>query len=167
MIVAAKFGKSIAAMPANSCMPVSTDPPLLAISVRIGSKTNKVLRRANNFSVNWLNYVDRKAVTVLSGSVDSHDKLAAVNIPYEMILDAPVLLRAVAYAVCEKKSTVEAGDHEIFIGSVLGAMASLDFDESWKFEDYGPILYLGSEFRNPYARLGPHGRMKFSKSSRV
>jgi len=167
MIVAAKYGENIAAMPANSCMPVSNDPPLLAVSVRIGSKTNKVLRRAKNFSVNWLNYVDHRAVTILGSTVDDPDKLAATNILYDIILNTPVLVRGVAYAVCEKESIVEAGDHQIFIGSVLGAMASLDFDENWKFEDYRPILYLGSEFKNSYATLGAHCRKKLSSSIKI
>jgi len=153
MIVAARSGKFVAAMPANSCMPVSNDPPLFAVSVHKGAKTNQILKQSKNFSINWLNFSDRKIVKVLAEKNNSSDKLAALNIPYQEVWQAPVLIRAQAYAICKMKSVQVVGDHDLFIGSLMGGMASLDFDQNWKFDEYRPILYLGSGFRNPYTTL--------------
>ena len=126
---------------------------MIAVSVRKGSKTNAVLKKAKNFSINWLDLRNRKIVAQLSSGNRSPDKLKALNIPYLIVFGAPVLNASVAYAICKKESEFEAGDHDLFVGRLLGAMASLDFDENWRFEDYKPVLYLGSNFRNPFATL--------------
>jgi hypothetical protein len=37
-------------------------------------------------------------------------------------------------------------------------MGCLDFDENWKFENYRPILYLGSSFRDTFSTISdPNG----------
>ncbi len=157
MIVASRFGKDIAAMPANSCIPVSDNPPLFAVSVRKGSKTDRILKRSKIFSVNWIGFRERKIISLLSESSKSANKLDAFKIPYQEISGAPVISAAKVYVICQKKSVQEVGDHDLIVGSVTGAMASIDFDENWKFEDYQPILYLGSNFRDPFSTI-PHKR---------
>ena len=126
---------------------------MIAVSVRRDSKTNGVMKKAKNFSINWLNLRDRKIVAQLSAGNKSPNKLKALNIPYLLAFGSPVLNASVAYAICQKESEFEAGDHDLFVGRLTGIMASLDFDENWKFEDYKPILYLGSNFRNPFSTL--------------
>jgi flavin reductase (DIM6/NTAB) family NADH-FMN oxidoreductase RutF len=134
-------------------MPVSNEPTMIAVSVRKDSKTNSVLMEAKNFSINWLNLSERKIVSQLSSGNNSSNKLKARNIPYFLAFGSPVLHASVAYAICQKESVLEAGDHDLFVGRLIGAMASLDFDENWKFEGYKPILYLGSNFRNTFSTL--------------
>jgi len=134
-------------------MPISDEPPLFAVSIRIGSKTNQLLEKSKYFSVNWIDFADRRLISLLSESVDSDDKLKTFEVPYKLIFQTPVLIRAQAYAICEIQLIQETGDHNLIIGKVIGAMASLDFDQHWKFLDYSPILYLGSNFRNPFAKV--------------
>ncbi len=67
----------------------------------------------------------------------------SLEIPYGLVLGAPVLDASIAYAILEREKVIDVGDHDLFIGRVTGAMASLDFDEYWKFNDYRPVLYLG------------------------
>jgi len=153
VILSAKYRSLAAAMPANSCMSVSDEPAMIGVSVRRESKTNAVLKKAKNFSINWLNLSDKKIVSQLSSTNKSQNKLKALNIPYSLVFAAPVLKVSAAYIICQKESVFEVGDHDLFVGRLLGAMASLDFDESWKFEDYKPVLYLGSNFRNPFSTL--------------
>ena len=160
MIIAAKSGNEIAAMPANSCMPVSDNPPLIAVSARKGLKTNDVLKKSGRFSINWIDFTDKNLISLLSQSNNSQDKLKFLNIPYVEILGAPVLIRAQAYAICDVTKDEEVGDHDLFIASLIGVMASLDFDEYWKFEDYHPILYLGSDFRVPFSTIPQKRRIK-------
>jgi len=153
VILASKYRSLVAAMPANSCMSVSNDPAMFAISVRKGSKTNLVLKKSRKFSLNWLNFRDRKIVNRLSFENRSRDKLKSLNIPYRYICEVPVLHSSVAYVICQKEAEYEVGDHDLIIGRLLGAMASLDFDENWKFEDYKPVLYIGSDFRTPFVSI--------------
>ena len=75
-----------------------------------------------------------------------------LKIPYGLVLGAPVLDASIAYAILEREKVIDVGDHDLFIGRVTGAMASLDFDEYWKFKDYRPVLYLGSAKRTASRR---------------
>jgi flavin reductase (DIM6/NTAB) family NADH-FMN oxidoreductase RutF len=81
------------------------------------------------------------------------DKLSILHIPYKLVFDAPVLEDSVAYAICETRRVLPLGNHDLFIGHVIGAIASLDFDEYWKFKSYDPILYLGSGKRTRRRQL--------------
>ncbi len=153
MVIAAKVGKLVAAMPVNSCMPVSDEPPLFAVSIKTTAKTARVVNESRKFSVNWIGFSERKIINLLTQSNDSSDKLASLQIPYFQVFNTPVISRAIGYAICETISSRPVGDHKLIIAKVLGAMATLDFDQNWKFEEYQPILYLGSAFRNPYARV--------------
>jgi flavin reductase (DIM6/NTAB) family NADH-FMN oxidoreductase RutF len=142
-------------MPVASAIPVSNSPSRIAVSVKKTLKTNGVLKKAESFSLNWLDFGSRALVGKLSKAVARRtaDKLRSLKIPYRLVLGAPVLEYSVAYVVLEKESVVDVGDHNMFIGRVIGAMASLDFDEYWKFKDYRPILYLGSPHRRSFASL--------------
>jgi len=153
MVIASRYRKDVAAMPANSCMPVSSDPPHFAVSVKRDLKTDQILKRSKVFSVNWIGYNDKRIITLLSKSSKSANKLDAFDIPYQEILGAPVISSAEAYAICQKKSVQKVGDHDLIVASVTGVMASIDFDENWKFEDYRPILYLGSSFQDPFTTI--------------
>lgn len=157
VIISARSSENVAAMPASSCMSVSNNPPLFAVSVRTGSKTDGVLKDSKNFSVNWIGFRERKYIELLSKGGDSPDKLSSNEIPNDEVMEAPVLTKAIAYAICRKESVLPIGDHELFVGRVIGAMASLDFDEYWKFRKYRPILYLGSESQKQFASLPGRG----------
>ena len=155
VIVCAKYGRSIAAMPAVSCISLSDSPTLLGVSVKIGTKTEKVLSRAQSFSLCWLDYSKKteKVVSDLSAKAPSGlDKLHALGIQYNTIGGVPVLKDSIAFIVCRKTSAEEHGDHILFVGIIMTARASGDFadEEYWKFDKYKPILYLGSNKKKPF-----------------
>ncbi|MGI0090093.1 MAG: flavin reductase family protein [Nitrososphaerales archaeon] len=147
-VLAAKSdAETTTAMPVTSIIPVSEEPAKLGVSIRIGLRTDRIMKRAEQFSLNWLDYKKRDLIRKLSSSskVKKHnDKLRSNNIRYRVIFEAPVLEDSVAYLVCKKEKTLKIGDHNLYLGKVLGAMAILDFDEYWKFDEYKPILYVGS-----------------------
>ncbi len=142
-------------MPVVSAIPISNSPARIAVSVKKGLKTNIVLKKSSAFSLNWLEYKNRSIITKLSKirARKINDKLNSLKIPYGMVLGAPVLDASLAYVILEKEKVIDVGDHDLFIGRVIGAMASLDFDEYWKFKDYRPILYLGSTKKNSFSTL--------------
>lgn len=145
--------RSVAAMPAVSAVSVSDSPARIGVSVNKASNTRRVLRQARSFSLSWIPYNKRSIVSKLSKSSSNNDKLRALGIKYRMIMGAPVLDEACAYVILEKQKVIDVGDHDFFIGRVLGAMASLDFDEYWKFKDYSPILYLGSRHKKSFKTI--------------
>ena len=157
-VLCAKHGRTVAAMPANSCVPLSDSPALIGVAVRIGSNTEKVLTRTLSFSLSWLDYSERsrKMIADLSSKGrQGTDKLKASGIQYESIGGVPVLKEAKAFIVCRKMSAEQYGDHVLFVGIIQAVRASSDFteDEYWRFETYKPMLYLGSNRKQPFATL--------------
>jgi flavin reductase (DIM6/NTAB) family NADH-FMN oxidoreductase RutF len=160
VIVCSKFGKEVAAMPANSCSPVSESPSLISLALRRGIRTNHVVQRSFSFSINWLSFEpkeSRKIILDLARPFESRplldgaDKLKASHIPYFLVNDIPILSRAFAFAICSVKKRIMTGDHDLFISSVISVKASSDFTREgyWSFRDYKPVLYVGSVRKNP------------------
>lgn len=157
-VLCAKQGRDLAAMPANSCMPISNSPAMIGVSVRTGSKTEEVLSRAKNFSLSWLGYSKEsiESITKLADKVlDSPDKLKTCGISYLMVSQIPVLAEAVAFVICRIASSYRFGDHVLFVGRIRSAKATKDFTNEmyWRFEKYRPILYLGSNRKNRFTTL--------------
>ncbi len=152
-ILCAKW-KAVSAMPVSSAVAVSDSPARIAVAVKKGLGTDLIMRRAPAFSLNWLDSQKRGLVTRLSrGKIRSKDKLGSLKISYMILMKTPVLEDSLAYVILEKEKTLDVGDHHLFIGRVIGAMASLDFDQYWKFREYRPILYLGSGNKKTFATL--------------
>lgn len=154
VIVCAKSNQ-ISAMPAASAVSISHSPPMVAVSVKRKLTTNLVIRRSSTFSLNWVDFKKRRLINKLAEprKKKTKDKLKSLDIPYYVVLGSPILEEAVAYAIVKKERMITTGDHDLFIGTVHGAMASLDFDEYWKFRAYKPPLYVGSEKRASFVSI--------------
>lgn len=154
LILCAK-SKGISSMPVASAVPVSDNPPKIVVAVKKELRTNHILSDSSTFSLNWIDFKKRNLVTKLAKfrASSDRDKLRALKISYRIVLGAPVLEESVAYLILRKEKKIDVGDHSLFLGRILGAMASLDFDEYWSFRKYRPILYLGSEKKNQFATL--------------
>lgn len=158
VIICSKFRKEIAAMPANSCSSVSNSPPLVSLALKKGIRTNTIVRSSQVFSLNWINFEPessrRIVLDLAKPSLEKRsyrDKLNEYNIPYRILKGAPVLNNARAFALCRINKQLAVGDHDLFIARVTYARAIRDFteDEYWRFQDYKPVLYVGSIRRNP------------------
>lgn len=157
-IVCAKYRNEIAAMPANSCISLSNSPALVGVAVRSESKTARLLSSSKNFSLSWLTYSKKaeKYVDQLSSkSPPEPNKLTALGIPYKTVEGVPVITEAIAFLICHKYSVKRYGDHTLFVGRVKSAKSSRDFskDNYWRFKEYKPMLYLGSNKKDPFTTL--------------
>lgn len=127
---------------------------MVAVSVRKESATNLTIRRSATFSLNWVDFRQRRLIGKLAEPRrKTRDKLKSLDLPYYVLLGCPILEDARAYAIVKKEKRIATGDHDLFIGEVLGAMASLDFDGYWKFKSYKPALYVGSNKRESYVSI--------------
>lgn len=141
-------------MPVNSCIPVSGNPQLVSVAINNKSRTNRVLSRAGLFSLNWIDYEDKETSKALALSTKgAKDKLKESNVPYSLENGAPFLRSCKAYAICKVEKKIRTGDHDLFIARVVNARASRDFNHNWKFKEYRPLLYLGSESKKEYTTL--------------
>jgi len=156
------YGKHVAAMTANSVMSVSDSPPKVSVAISAKSRTCSIIRGSRRFSINWLSYdaSSRRAVIELSKpfreSSEHYDKLKYCKIPYRLVSETPVLKQAEAFAICSVTWIRRTGDHFLIVAGVTQASATADFinEGYWMFKDYEPILYLGSNRKEPLTTLG-------------
>lgn len=102
----------------QSFVGLSTDPPLMLVSVDKTSRTLPALRHTGAFVVNFLKSGSESISNLFASKAD--DKFGGLQwSPAAGARQAPVLAQhCVAYAACIVTDTVDAGDHVIFIGRV-------------------------------------------------
>jgi flavin reductase (DIM6/NTAB) family NADH-FMN oxidoreductase RutF len=99
---------------------LSTEPPLVLVSLDRASRTLAVLRQSRLFVVNVLKGGSEDLSTRFATKAD--DKFDGVRwIPSTVAGGAPILVDAVnAFMECTVADVIERGDHVVFIGSVEG-----------------------------------------------
>ncbi len=104
----------------QSFVGLSTEPPLMLVSIDKTSRTLASLRRAGSFVINFVKVGSDAVATAFASKSD--DKFAGVPWrPSAVANGAPILHEcSVAYAECVTAQELEAGDHWILIGRVEG-----------------------------------------------
>jgi len=133
-------------------MPVSTNPPLMAIAVHPSRHSHDMISYGQGFAINvparvLLNH------THWAGMVSgvAMDKLDVARLPHFRAkeIDAPLLEGCVGWIECEVADTFTTGDHTLFIGKIVAAHVDTDaWDDERKVwalddEEYKPLHYLG------------------------
>lgn len=152
LIVTTRWRAVANAAPIAYAMPVSMNPPLIAIAVHPSRRTHDMIRYGEEFAINvpsrvLLNHT--QWLGMVSNSVG--DKLEASRIPSfkGREVDAPLLEGCLGWIECTVHDSYTMGDHTLFIGKVVAAHADTDgFDFNtgmWSLEDdeYKPLGYLG------------------------
>ena len=140
------------AMPVAWSMPVSVDPPLIAIAVHPGRHSHDMITFGEEFALNFPSKVilnHTQWLGMVSGL--QGDKIEGSRLPYfrAKIIDAPLLEGCVGWIECAVHDSYTTGDHKLFIGRVMAAQAdtdAFDFDTGlWSLADdeYKPLSYLG------------------------
>jgi flavin reductase len=109
-------------MTVNSFNSVSLDPPLVLFSVIRGSQMHDTVLANGGFSVNILGAGQEHVARHFANSnrptgVEQFDAVDWVPGPWT---GAPLLVGALAWLECELSKVYDGGDHEIFLGRVLG-----------------------------------------------
>ena len=97
---------------------LSTDPPLMLVSIDKTSRTLPHLQHHGAFVINFLREGSEDLATLFASKID--EKFSGVRWAPSPQARAAAILRdaSIAYAACVVTRTIEAGDHWIFIGSV-------------------------------------------------
>lgn len=104
----------------QSFLSVSTDPPLLLVSLDRTSRTLRALLATRVFAVNFL-ASGRGDLATRFASKDDDKFTGVVWRPSSVAKGSPILADdSVAYAECLVDRTIEAGDHMLILGSVDG-----------------------------------------------
>jgi flavin reductase (DIM6/NTAB) family NADH-FMN oxidoreductase RutF len=123
----------------NALCSVSAEPPLLLVSVDKESRTLPALLHSRRFVVNFLAERRDELARLFASKTD--DKFAAVT--WEPGLGGMPCLRedSLAYAECETEQELEAGDHVVVTGLVVGGMVPDPASV--------PILYFRRAYSSP------------------
>ncbi|MFQ5997822.1 MAG: flavin reductase family protein [Candidatus Bathyarchaeia archaeon] len=159
IVVTASNGSINGGMAAISYLPLSFRPPRVGVSLSPGHSTYDLVKDSREFALNWVDSaLDEKVdfMGKVSGKTVS-EKLSrsGFNLTEAKMIKAPVLNDAKAILECSLADIHQFGDHDLFVGDVLIAYATEDFDDYWKFFSYSPILYVGSG-------MEVHGKRKFA-----
>ncbi|WP_223188443.1 MULTISPECIES: flavin reductase family protein [unclassified Streptomyces] len=120
---------------------VSVDPPLVLASVSNLSGTLQAVLDRAAFSVNILGSQGQTASQLFASG--AQDKFERVRWSPGPATGTPLLQVTVGHAECELHDAVEAGDHTLLIGRVVGGGSA---------EERFPLTY----WRGGYARLLPN-----------
>ena len=107
-------------MTANSVTSVSLEPPLVLICVNQDSAMHGAMTQAAGFVINVLASDQENLSRHFAGSAgDRFSGIGYRSGPH----GAPVLEGVLAHIECTRDSSIEAGDHTIFVGLVTGGTA--------------------------------------------
>lgn len=103
-------------------MPVSFDPAIYAVAIGKSKFSSKLIEKSGVFVVNFIpQTLEKQALFCGTHSGQHIDKFKESGLTREEAekIDCPAVKEALACIECELINTVEAGDHFIFIGSVI------------------------------------------------
>jgi len=119
---------------ANAVASLSLDPPLVLVAVDKSALTLDYLKRNRCFAVNILR-LDQEDISrrfAIPGPKDFSDlKIITAS------TTAPILADCLAYVACRVVDILPGGDHEIFIGEIVGG----------EYHGGEPLLYHAGGYR--------------------
>ncbi len=137
-IITVRKGDTINGMTAAWVTQVSFKPPLLAVAIAPPRYTYGLIKDSGYFCINTIP-VDAMDLAKHFGFKSGRKTNKFKGYTYTNALKgSPVLDQASAYIECELQSTCEAGDHTLFIGSIV--------DHAVLREDAEPLIFKWSDF---------------------
>ena len=120
-------------MTVNSITSVSLDPPLLLVCFNRGARSAEAVVASGRFVVNVLSR--RQQAIALRFAARGEDHFAGLDLEYAGHR-VPVVPQALAHLECDVERIVEAGDHTVVFGAVIGAST----------RDGDPLGFFGGKF---------------------
>jgi len=137
-LVTAHDGHGPHGMTVSSFTSLSLDPPLVMISLELGSRTHQMVRESGRFAAVMLRADQQDLAERFAGAVpDSEPRFGGVAYARSPG-GAPIPLERLAYLDCLVVDTHPAGTHTVFIGQVTGGEAE---------EAGAPLLYYNRAYR--------------------
>ena len=134
-------------------MPISFDPPLVAISVGTRRYSHELIEGCKEFVVNIPPHAILKKVQLCgSRSGRAADKFAEAGLTSiaSKRVRPPRIKECIAHLECKLVGRLQTGDHTIFVGKVVAASVdegAFDSEEDvMNLELFKPIFHLGGDF---------------------
>jgi flavin reductase (DIM6/NTAB) family NADH-FMN oxidoreductase RutF len=123
-VVGSRAGERRNAMTLNWATQVSSDPKLLGISVEKEALTHELIVAGGAFALCVVDREDRAIVRKFTKPVEVDLAARTLNgFPFSdaVVTGSPVLDQAVAWVDCRVHTSVDLGDHTLFVGQVVDA----------------------------------------------
>ena len=138
-ILTTKKGREINGMIASWVSQVSFSPPLVMVGVRTNRYSHKMIIDSRVFALNVLGKEESSLVGKFKGASPA-EKFEGIRWESKTT-GAPIITETLAYMDCRLVSSVDTGDHTIFIGEIVDADTLRD-GTPMTSQDYGKV-YLG------------------------
>jgi flavin reductase (DIM6/NTAB) family NADH-FMN oxidoreductase RutF len=141
-IIGAVDGDKVGAFTAAWISQCSFEPPLLMLAVKKGSAGHAMIQASRRFSVNVL-AADQSEIAAhfIQHRPQSGNRLGVYPFRAGDRTGAPILEEVPAFAECQVKQVVPAGDHDVVIAEVVAVTVRRDVKplllEDTAFEYYG------------------------------
>ena len=130
-------------------MPVSRNPPLIAVSIAPSRCSHRLIEETGEFVIN-IPTIEILNETMYCGSISgrSVDKFEAAGLTpaSEKVVKPPIIKECIAHMECKLYRKVPAGDHTIFIGRIVAAYVRKGvFKETFVIRKVKMIYHLGGD----------------------
>ena len=130
-------------------MPVSLNPPLVAVSIAPKRYSHKLIEESKEFVIN-IPTMEIVKETLYCGRVSGRNvdkfKEAKLTATPAKKVKAPIIKECIAHLECVVDQQIKAGDHTIFLGRVVAAYANDGvFSETFDIKKAKLVYHLGGD----------------------
>lgn len=150
VVIGVSDGKNVNFMPCVWNTGLSYEPFLYGVSVRKERHTNKILKKAKFFSINFLDFKHVNLIRSLgrsSGKLINKTKEFKINFSKGFLSNVPILSNAYLSFECRKKYQNKYGTHTLFVGKVelIHTENKISKKSILDTSKISPTLYLGAD----------------------
>ncbi|MEM5811265.1 MAG: flavin reductase family protein [Candidatus Aenigmatarchaeota archaeon] len=152
-VVVVKHGEKLNGMSVAWNTGLSFEPPLFGVSISPKRFTYSLIKEAKEFTANFLSFKDIKIIAGfgrISGRNIDKFKTFKAEIENSKFISTPILKNAYASYECKVIDIIKTGDHDLFVGKILGIHYDEElFEKETKIPNMEKIqlaLYLGADF---------------------
>jgi flavin reductase (DIM6/NTAB) family NADH-FMN oxidoreductase RutF len=131
-------------------IPVSVNPPLLAMSIRPERYSHDLIIESKEFAVNIPTFkLAQKVLFCGRRSGKDHEKFKETSLTPEKAIkvNVPIIKECVAHLECKLVKSMKMGDHTLIIGQIVVAYALAGyFEEVYNLAKFRPCLHLGKDY---------------------
>lgn len=123
-VLTAEHGDQVGAATVNWVTQASFAPPLVVVGVKADSGVHGLIKQAGHFALNVLGKGQQAMAFTFFKPADRQGSTVSGHRYRKGATGAPVLEETPAFVECRLVTTVEQGDHSIFVGEVVEAGVS-------------------------------------------
>ncbi len=141
-VVGVQHDQILHGMTVSSFTSVSLEPPLVLVSLEIGTRTHQFVEKAGVFGVTVLSATQQEVSNCFANpNTDLGDRFAGREV-FQLETGAPFIAGGLAFFDCQVVNVFPAGNHSVFVAEVVATKIN---DEQNVMHD--PLIYFNRNYR--------------------